>query len=97
MGYVDILNRTFKWKARLDDHSFSFSFFSPSTLFRDKNYNMIISTIILSGWDKQDFLDAIQCWKSFNYEDKPNLYCINDLEQNIDKYLNEIIIKEIIE
>ena len=97
MSYVNILNRTFLWKNSSNFLPFRFSIYSPSELFRGENYNVILSTIILSGWEKQDFLDAIQCWKFFNYEDKLNLDCLNDLEQNIDKYLNEAIIKSIIE
>lgn len=100
MSHVDLITKSFTWAP---DPSTVYYFsqkhikHSPSKLLRNYEGFVDISLIIQFGWDKQDFLNAIECWKSLNYEDYINISCIKDWEDNLDKYLSEGIIKSIIE
>lgn len=70
--------------------------------FEAKQYRL--DRMILSDWDKDEFLEFIKISKSF--ESKYNnfgyiyinnyKYCLEDLEKNLDKYLNLAAIKCII-
>jgi len=66
-------------------------------------YLINISALILSKWLREEFIEFINISKGFKNRRRDYKYfndykyCLDDLEKNLDKYLNEAIIKSIIE
>lgn len=101
--HVNLKDQTFTWDhvglITTEHNSIIYYFrnFRPTELFRVANL-ISLPAIISSGWDKQDFLDAIECWKAIGlYTREKEMFAIKDWEENLDKYLNEATIKSIIE
>lgn len=98
MAYVDLITKSFTWAPDPNTvYLFTHNRHRPSQLLRDNKGNVNISLVVQFGWDKQDFLNAIECWKSLDYEDYIDILCIKDWEDNLDNYLNQAMIKDIIE
>lgn len=90
---IDIKNGRFRWANKLA--FYSLNNYTIGMLFYN-GLKVSLELIKLSGWDKQDFLTAIKYKEDHSSLAKIEL-CTQDLKKNIDKYLNEIIIKDIIE
>ena len=99
MRHVDLEKKTFTWNSHpyKSVYTFNNTNHAPSKLFRPFGEKVDLELIVSSGWSKEDFLDAIKCWKSYNYTRKAELIALMDWEQNLDKYLDGVIIKSIIE
>ncbi len=103
---VNITNKQFLWETRAwFAHDFGTNvneYFipyqnTPGHLFRnDDNTDINIEAIISSGWDKQDFIDAIKVFKEIGYVNERDISCLEDLEKNLDKYLDMVTIHNII-
>jgi len=76
-------------------HNFRINNYSIGSLFYN-DLQINYETIKYSQWDKEDFLTFIK-YKEDRSELMKIELCTQDLKRNIDKYLNEIIIKDIIE
>lgn len=94
MNHIDKINARFSGFYFPNDFKFMF-IDNTVNIFFNAGDIISIKSIINSGWDKQDFIDAIDVWKRFSYHGRTfeNLY---DLETNLDKYLNEATIISII-
>lgn len=93
MGRVNKSDGTFTSKVAGDDETYQLSQHTAAMIVEAEfRYNFdSAQTIINLGWDRQDLLDAIDFWKTNNLNDGLSI-----LEENLDKYLNEAIIREII-
>ncbi len=106
MKCVNPKNQSFTWQFIGDKNfntndkkvSYKLKDYKPSALFRNTyDLTVNINTIIASGWDREDFLNAIIIWRNFNYINNYDLLCLKDWEDNLDHYLNQATIQNIIE
>lgn len=102
MNHIDIKAKTYCLNIINKNTVYGvISYMTPANLYYN-NGKVDLQMIELSQWCKEEFIQFLNVAKYFekrtkHYKDfKYFKFCINDLENNIDKYLNEIIIKSII-
>lgn len=85
---VNYTTGIFMWKSNDIDYLYKLSDYGPRMFYSIDGIRY--QSIINSGWLKNDFLSAIKYWEKYT------VFNIFDLKQNIGKYLDEIIIRDII-
>ncbi len=89
MRNVNVIDRTFTWGN--EAYPYKLANYNVSTFYYGGKID--INYIINCMWDKEDFENAIVIWEILNRCPKE----FTDFKNNLDKYLNEAVIKSIIE
>ncbi len=88
---------TLEFKSKIRQNElFSLEVYGPSMLAASHHFSKVDLMSNL-GWSRDDFLFAFSFWRNHFSHDEEEMNHLTELEQNFDKYLDQIIIKEIIE